>query len=174
MDGGDEEEEEEKEEEEEEDKLQRRLWEEKAADPQTAEIVKINREPPVLVMVPNLASTCDVATLFSEVKSPHQLGKFHDQQYREVCQGIVRKYNQENGCHINLRTIRRKVKQRTKASKQKNNRRKKKVKVSWYLRLGSEAQIHKQRRSYQWQQSSNPYRKEVRDEGGTGKVDPLG
>jgi hypothetical protein len=156
--------------EEEEDKLQRRLWEEKGVSPQTAEIMMINQEPPVLVMVPNLASTCDVATLFCEVHSPHHLGKFHDQQFREVCQGIVRRQNQEKWCHKILRTISRKV-------KQKNNRRnhsRKKVKVSWGLRFGSEAQIYKQRRSYQRQQSSNPYRKEVRDEGGTGKVDPLG
>jgi hypothetical protein len=183
MDGVDEEEEEEdeveqeedgKEEEEEEDKLQKRLWEEKAADPQTAEIVKINREPPVLVMVPNLASKCDVATLFCEVHSPHHLGKFHDRQYREVCQRIARKYNQKNLCHPKLSTFWKKAKHKIKSSKQNNTRRKKKVKVSRGLRFGSEAQIHKQRRSYQWQQSSNPYRKEVRDEGGTGKVDPLG
>jgi hypothetical protein len=151
-------------EEKEEDKLQRRLWEEEAADPQTAETVKINLEPPVLVVIPNPASKCDVTTLFSEIKLPHHVEKFQNQRYREICHEIVRRQNQRKWCNIYLR---RKV-------KQKNIRRKKKAKVSWDLRLAREAKIHKQCKSYQWQQSSNPYRKEVRDEGGTVKVVPLG
>jgi hypothetical protein len=161
------------EEEEEEDKLQRRLWERKVAKQQIAETVKMNQEPLVLIMVPKLASSGDVATLFSEVNSPHHSGNLRDKQYSEVCQGLFRRHNQENLFHPNVRTIWRKAKHKTKASNQRSNSRKKKVKVILDLLLGSEAQIHKQCRVHLYQQISNPYRKEVRDEGGTGKVGPL-
>jgi hypothetical protein len=156
------EEEEEEKEEGEEGKLQRRLWERKAANQQTIETVKMNQEPFVLVIVPDLASSYDVATLCSEVNSPHHLGNLRDKQYSEVCQELFR------------RNSKRKAKHKTKASNQRNNRRKKKVKVSLNFRLGSEAPIPKKCKSHLCQQISNPYRKEVRDEGGTGKVVPLG
>jgi hypothetical protein len=120
------------------------------------------QEPIVLITVPNSTSSCDVATLFSEVNSPHHLGNFNDKQYSEVYPGLFR------------RNSRRKAKHKTKASNQRNNRGKKKVKVSLDVRLGSEAPIHKKCKSHLDQQISNPYRKEVRDEGGTGRVVPLG
>jgi hypothetical protein len=153
--------EEEEKEEGEEGKLQRRLWERQAANQQTIETVKMYQEPLVLVIRPNLSSY-EVKTLCSEVNSPHQLGNFHDKQYSEVYPGLFR------------RNSRRKAKHKTKASNQRNNRRKKKVKVSLDFRLGNEVPIHKKCKSHLCQQISNPCRKEVRDEGGTVKVVPLG
>jgi hypothetical protein len=140
------------------------------------EVVNVNQESSVPVILQEVATPFDIAPPLNQASSSHHLENSSDKHYSEVCQGLFKRHNQEKVFHKILRTIWRKVKHKTKTTKDRNKQssRKRRCRAISNSRSQSEVEFHKLCRGHLCQQISNPYRKEVRDEGGTVKVVPLG
>jgi hypothetical protein len=173
-------------EEEKEDELRRRLWEKEAANkPSTEEEMEepehIDEEMSSTTQESNVQAVLREVEITSLMPLSHQASS-HElieipsvisvEPYSKSSRELPRKHNYEKVLH----KIMRKGKHNKTITKDRNKRKcsKRKFRSIVNSRFKNGVKLQKQCHSPRYQEISNPYRKEVRDEGGTLEVVPLG